>query len=358
MSSTGDVEYRGCRVPGMSSTVDVEYRGCRVPWMSSTVDVEYRGCRVPSCRVEGGYDKVPSFPSVQSFPSQCEFPDGTFPCPPHDIAMSVSGTTSLELFSGTASFTKGVRRFYTDSTCSTVDWEESDFYGVHPSLRTDIRTWNYPDVLRGARIDVLWASPPCTEYSKAKTRQARDFESADALVARALEIIAFVNPRVWILENPASGRLPRRFNDIFDSVRGVKEVLGERGPGWEEYRVHYCAYGAPYKKNTSLWSNVDLSDLRQCAGPGVCPTMIHRGRRQWQHTHSVGNGRDERQPGKKVKAYEKGSIPEALIDHLVRIVDRRLRAACTIVDRTPVLYWTLRDCVSSTSSGSSSDTSI
>ena len=36
--------------------------------------------------------------------------------------------------------------------------------------------------------DVLWGSPPCTEYSRAKTRGHRNLELADRLVAKWIEI--------------------------------------------------------------------------------------------------------------------------------------------------------------------------
>jgi len=53
--------------------------------------------------------------------------------------------------------------------------------------------------------DFIWASPPCTEYSIARTtaKTPRNFALADAIVARTLEIINHLKPKGWMMENPA-----------------------------------------------------------------------------------------------------------------------------------------------------------
>ena len=47
-------------------------------------------------------------------------------------------------------------------------------------------------------FDVVWASPPCTEYSCAKTVGIRDLAGADRIVERALEIINYFNPKILV----------------------------------------------------------------------------------------------------------------------------------------------------------------
>ncbi len=55
--------------------------------------------------------------------------------------------------------------------------------------------------------DVIWASPPCDQYSRARTRakHPRNLTLADSLVAKAIEIIAYfqeLNPDlIWFIEN-------------------------------------------------------------------------------------------------------------------------------------------------------------
>ena len=56
--------------------------------------------------------------------------------------------------------------------------------------------------------DLVWASPPCLEFSnacnapKAKAQRAgQPYEPSMALVTAALEIIDLLNPRWWVIEN-------------------------------------------------------------------------------------------------------------------------------------------------------------
>ena len=68
---------------------------------------------------------------------------------------------------------------------------------------------------------MVWASPVCTEYSRALLLEG------DALVLSALEIIAHFDPLMWVIENPATGLLKTR-------------PFMERLP-WVD--VTYCKYG-------------------------------------------------------------------------------------------------------------------
>ncbi len=52
-------------------------------------------------------------------------------------------------------------------------------------------------------FEVIVACPTCTEYSRVLTMRPRQLDDADALVRRALEIIEYLQPRMWVLENPA-----------------------------------------------------------------------------------------------------------------------------------------------------------
>ncbi len=57
----------------------------------------------------------------------------------------------------------------------------------------DVRAWDFRKYPRGY-FELIVASPPCTEYSRAKTIGARDLEGADALVQRTLQIIQYFAP--------------------------------------------------------------------------------------------------------------------------------------------------------------------
>ena len=63
-------------------------------------------------------------------------------------------------------------------------------------------------------LDILWASPPCTEHSRAEStglriegalderHPHRDFAKADDNVRATRHVIAQLKPRYWFIENP------------------------------------------------------------------------------------------------------------------------------------------------------------
>eukprot|EP00854_Cymbomonas_tetramitiformis_P016415 gene16415-biopygen16923 len=70
----------------------------------------------------------------------------------------------------------------------------------------DILHWNYKLYPRH-HFDVIWASPPCKEYSEAKTQGTPDLKLADRRVRRTREIIEFYDPAHFFIENPAGDAL-------------------------------------------------------------------------------------------------------------------------------------------------------
>ena len=53
----------------------------------------------------------------------------------------------------------------------------------------------------------IWASPPCAQYSRARTtaREPRNLEQADELVRCAAHIVDALQPTFWYVENPQTG---------------------------------------------------------------------------------------------------------------------------------------------------------
>ena len=137
----------------------------------------------------------------------------------------------LELFSGTQSVGKVAREMGFEVVCLDRDMDAD--------IKCDIMDWDYK-VFEPGSFDVIWASPPCTEYSRAKTVGVRNLVMANAIVQRTIDIINYFVPEYFIMENPQTGLL--KYQAIVDGMR------------FDD--VDYCKYGLPYRKRTRLWNNI------------------------------------------------------------------------------------------------------
>jgi site-specific DNA-cytosine methylase len=191
----------------------------------------------------------------------------------------------LELFSGTGSVSKAVGHLYDEIV--SIDILEK----FNPTECADILKWDY----KKYPVDyfhTIWASPPCTEYSKAKSQGVRNLALADSIVRRTIEIIEYFNPEKWFIENPQTGLMKDR-----DFMLGLPFV-----------DVDYCQYGYSYRKRTRIWTNVECTGL--LCNPATCSQMING-----KHKSSCGNGY-KKYTEKVVLKEEKYSIPEKLIKDL------------------------------------------
>lgn len=77
-------------------------------------------------------------------------------------------------------------------------------------LRVDVDAVFEPDVVADVRefiytgppLDLVWASPPCTEFARASMPWFADTGDPDLSIVQAcLSIISAAGPRYWVLEN-------------------------------------------------------------------------------------------------------------------------------------------------------------
>jgi len=170
----------------------------------------------------------------------------------------------LELFSGTASFSKvamgGGHQVF------TVDIEPQ----FNPSLCIDIMQLTPEMILEQfGQPDIIWASPPCTTFSVASLRhywengKPKNYKALQgiAVAKKTLEIIKALNPKFFIIENPR-GMLRKQ-----DFMQEMKRTT-----------VTYCQYGLEYQKATDLWNNLENWNPRpMCSPKSPCHVRSPRG---------------------------------------------------------------------------------
>jgi len=191
----------------------------------------------------------------------------------------------LELFSGTGSVGK---------CCKQLGWDVVSVDMILPAdHQVDIMDFDYKQYDKD-EFDIVWASPPCTEYSKAKSQGIRDIEGANKLVKKAIEIIEYFQPYWWFIENPQTGLLK-------------KQSFMEELPYVD---CDYCMYGKPYRKRTRFWTNKECNMLlcnKQC---GSFIDGRHIGS---CGTGGQGQGHKKSYSNKTYTLEEKYSIPEEII---------------------------------------------
>ena len=160
----------------------------------------------------------------------------------------------LELFAGTGSVGRAFRE---------QGWEVIGL-DINPGheIKCDIMDWDYRAAFPKDHFDCIHASPPCTEYSIAKTVGVRDLEKADRIVSKTLDIIAYYSAPIFIIENPNTGMLKSR--PCFVGMSPYKR------------EITYCKYGLPYRKSTAIWSNLYnyWQETRPCCKANPCEFMV------------------------------------------------------------------------------------
>ena len=214
----------------------------------------------------------------------------------------------LELFSGTKSASKVLIQLYPDLESVSLDFCPK----YQPDILIDILEWDYTFYPRNY-FDIVWASPNCKEYSRARfgEKKERNFEYADSLVKRTLEIITYFDPKYWFLENPKTGLLKTR--PFMADLPFVD--------------VDYCRYGKEMQKPTRFWTNLENFKGKKCQKLcGQIVKVVDGDKIRNLHKGRIGDRKTERlikhQFGYKlIDTYEyRISIPEKLLCEIFLLI--------------------------------------
>jgi len=201
----------------------------------------------------------------------------------------------LELFSGTGSVGKVASEL--GYTVISLDRD------MRASIQIDIMDWDYTD-FNPRMFDVIWASPPCTEYSRAKTCGVRDIEGSNLVVKRTLDIIEYFKPKYWIIENPQTGLL--------------KDQAIMNGIPYDD--VDYCKYGMPYRKRTRMWNNIDLWRPKPLCAKN-CDSMNETRTRHIQEAQQAGSTAERRSVQQLFRTLDLFVVPAELIKEIFLACD-------------------------------------
>ena len=195
----------------------------------------------------------------------------------------------LELFSGTGSVGK---------VCKELGYEviSLDLKGADINMNIlDFDETKY-DV---GYFDIIWASPPCDTFSQLRfcriggklnshngeicTREMIDKDMIEIglpILRKTEQIIDYLQPKLWYIENPQTGRMKQFIDRPY-------------------YDVDYCMYSDwGYKKRTRIWTN--KIDFKPKLCNGHCENMI-----DGKHQYCLGTSKSVIDNGIKIRVNTK-----------------------------------------------------
>ena len=112
---------------------------------------------------------------------------------------------------------------------------------------------------------IITASPPCTEFSIAKSTREGDLQGALALAQSTLRIIEDFKPQIWWLERPRYAWL-------------ANQICVENLPYTDHDYCQYAEWG--YQKPTRFWGSEHIRSLQKKVCDGRTCTNLCEGKRR------------------------------------------------------------------------------
>lgn len=126
-----------------------------------------------------------------------------------------------------------------DTGSDTKPWKDAGYEVILVGSDIGVENYHPPQDVYG-----IIANPVCLEFSTARSDgKARNPEEGMKLVRECQRIISECSPTLWVIENPATGRL--------------KDFLGPPRMTYEPWH-----YGSPWTKKTALWGEFNIPERK------------------------------------------------------------------------------------------------